>query len=291
MKYLCLITTVFMFQIGFAQDFIPMLQEGNQWSIGYGDGFSNSYLSYDLTVDGEIVINGLTYKTLIRNSQPKCLLREENGVVYIYDHIINDEEVLLNFNLEIGDIFDLNVFKNDLCFLTGSDIFEQLILIDVYTEFIAGEDRKVMEFEEVGTAGDPFYKEYWIEGIGSTAGFAPGGYYYDFGTDLICFTKDGETTFFNNHNTCVYELGIDDFNKNQSILSPNPVTHISVLQFTSEGLVDTVKIFDVSGRLVQEEKVTQDQIHINAMDYRSGLYFYQVYSKKQLLATEKFIVQ
>ena len=279
------------FALAHSQDYIPVLQEGNLWSIGYGDGFSNSYLSYDITVDGETVINGFTYKTLLRNSQPKCLLREENGVVYIYNDIINDDEVLLDFNLEIGDIFDLNVIKSDLCFLTGSDIFEQLIVLDIYTEFIAGEDRKVLEFEEIVTAGDPFYKEYWIEGIGSTAGFAPGGYYYDFGTDLICFTKDGETTFFNNHNTCVYELGIDDFNINQSTLSPNPVTNVSILQFTSEELVDTVKVFDVSGGLIKEEKVAQDQVLIHAVDYRSGLYFYQVFSEEKLLQTKKFIVR
>jgi len=291
MKYLLFIVTLFIFPICFAQDFIPILQEGNEWSIGNSDGFSNSYVSSLITIGGEEVINGVTYKIILSNGQTTtCRLREENGVIYSYLPGSNEEIVMLDFTMEIGDTLDnlFSVYYN--CFLGGSDIFEQIIVVDIYTEFIAGEDRKVLEFMEVPNGGDPFYSEFWIEGIGSTAGFAPVGYYYDFGTDLICFTKDGETTFFNEHNTCVYELGVDDFKKNLSILSPNPVTNVSVLQFAAEGLVDAVKIFDVSGRLVKEEKVIQDQLPIHAMEYRSGLYLYQVYFQGRILATRKFVV-
>ena len=165
-----------------------------------------------------------------------------------------------------------------------------MLVVDVSTQMIAGEMRKVIDFEDNVGTGE--YIESWIEGIGSSSGVYSGGTNsIDSYTELACFTVDGMTYFFNGNTICFEVIGIDDHPLVDAILYPNPVTDISVLRFSSEGLVDTVKIFDVSGRLVKVEKVTKDYIRIDAMHYRSGLYFFQLIYKNRVLKAAKFIIK
>jgi len=84
---------------------------------------------------------------------------------------------------------------------------------------------------------------------------------------------------------------VDDFPIADIVLYPNPVIGTSVLQFSAEGILDLVNIYDVSGKRIRSLPVVSDYVLINAMDYRSGIYFYQVYSEEKLLKTERFIVK
>ncbi|RLD27253.1 MAG: hypothetical protein DRI70_04695, partial [Bacteroidetes bacterium] len=155
---------------------------------------------------------------------------------------------------------------------------------------LAGVNRKVITFDQYGYAGN----FQWIEGIGNITGFDFMWEAIDItdGYLLVCFETNGTSYFFNNATSCDNTtLSIDDHSQDQIILYPNPVTSISILQFPSEGIIDLLKIYDVSGKLVKEEKVNKDYVLIDAMQYRSGLYFYQVFSVNKLLKTGKFIIR
>ena len=75
------------------------------------------------------------------------------------------------------------------------------------------------------------------------------------------------------------ELSILENIKEQIVLYPNPVTNTSILQIPEALNIDSIKIFDFNGRLVKEFTIQNNNIAINAMDYASGLYFYQIYAE------------
>ncbi len=288
---------VIIFSYSYAQSYIPMLEEDNTWSVDvYFDPFKCDCpftVTQQVTVSGSIVVDGKTYKRVFNNDgETSCLVREENGMVYKYSETTEEEVLYYDFTLNLGEIFILPQNDTQYCSWNGfNNVVFDMEVIDVSTQFIAGEDRKVIEFDFMNEIG---ITETWIEGIGSVLGFDPIGQTLDIttGTALVCFTKNGTTYFFNNATSCDNTtLSIDDLDRDQIILYPNPVTNISILQFPSEGIVAMLKIYNISGKLVNEEKVTKDYILIDAMQYPSGLYFYQVLSEKKLLKTEKFIIR
>jgi len=282
--------------VGNAQDYIPMLDKNHTWSV---DVYYNPFLcecpytvTQQVTVSGAIVIDGKTYMKVLNNfGETGCLVREENGIVYQRFEGGNDEFVKFNFTLEIGDSF--NFFPEVLCSYseTGNTGIDFLEVINVDELFIAGEDRKVITFEDDNLG---IGQEIWIEGVGSIRGFDSLGVVFDItdGTLLVCFDVNGENYFFNNATSCDNTtLGLPDLNRNSAVLFPNPVTSVSILQFASEADIDSVKIYNISGKLVKEEKVTSDYILIDAMEYRSGLYFYQLIYKTRVIHTAKFIIE
>ena len=298
MKTKLLVLFLFICCYSYTQSYIPMLEEDNIWSVDeYVNILSNPPIMYTIThqvtVSGDTIVDGKTYKRVFNNDgETHCLVREENGIVYKYSVTSTNEVILYDFTMELGETFTLPTDPdNQYCTTGGFNYFvPEIEVVDVSTQFIAGEDRKVIEFDFMIGNG---ITETWIEGIGSVLGFDPIGLTLDISdTALVCFTKNGIIYFFNGATSCDNTtLGIDDLDRDQIILYPNPVTSISILQFPSEGIVDLLKIYDVTGKVVKEEKVDKDYVLIDAMQYRSGLYFYQVFLENKLLKTEKIIIK
>ncbi|MCZ6595463.1 MAG: T9SS type A sorting domain-containing protein [Bacteroidetes bacterium] len=295
-----LVICLFVFGLSNAQPYFPMLEEDHTWSV---DVYFNPLddpppftQTFQVTVSGSVVVDGKTYKKVFSGDiETDCLIREEDGLVYQLDLINATEVIKYDFTLEVGDFF---IFENGLMYCSynwfnNTDV-PPLEVVAVDTQFIAGQDRKVIIFEFISTNNPTYFPEIWVEGIGSLRGFDPLGETVDVadGTSLVCFDIAGTNYFFNNATSCDNTtLGIDDLSQDQIVLYPNPVTSTSILQFSSDGIVDMLKIYDVSGKLVKEEKVNKDYVLIDAMQYPSGLYFYQVYSENKLLKTEKFIIK
>ena len=158
-------------------------------------------------------------------------------------------------------------------------------VLSVTTQFIAGEDRKVLEMSG-------FSDEFWIEGIGSTAGGLFGDVNWIEGeSSLICFNHNGETYFFNNQTECNIVLNINENVVDKVLLYPNPVVERSILQLPIEAEIDQIKIYNISGQLIKTENISSNNFILNSMNFANGLYFYQVFSKDELIKTEQFIVQ
>ena len=100
---------------------LPLLEEGKSWTVysrAYGD---RSYYNITSYVNGDTVINGRTYKNIysvrkeydlesnapIETSSPRIyksdIMREENGVVYIYLRDKGKETVWFDYNMNVGD--------------------------------------------------------------------------------------------------------------------------------------------------------------------------------------------
>jgi len=270
---------------------IPTLNENNSWTIVHWSFWSGGYVGLDsIMILGEEIINGKTYKKIYRDGElTNCRLREENGVIFSFQEDLNDEKVMIDLNLEVGAILTEDYF----CLGGGGGTLGSYHIIEVYTTFIAGANRKVITLEGYDIFGEPIgYFEQWIEGIGSTNGLVPFGYNYDFYSTMSCFSENNNVTYFNDFNQCDPPiLFIDKFNLNHIILYPNPVINKSILQLPIEAEIDQIKIYTISGQLIKTKNISSNNYIINSMDYENGLYFYQVYSKGLHIKTDKFIVK
>ena len=294
MKKLLLLCSFFFLNFISAQPYLPMLENDHSWSVDvdwYYEPHGGRF-SVDHNISGITMINGIEYKIVSSDEGIDCFMREENGLVYKYNDWADDEYVIYDFTLEIGDTWVYSEWYETLCSI-GFDLVlsgAEFEVTNVTQEFIAGENRKVIEltYEPL----NPQLIEYWYEGIGSSKGVDPGGESFHESVTLVCFTKNGVTTFFNGATSCDNPLiGFSDFNTSEIILAPNPVNAISMLQFPIELGIDQLRIYDITGRLVSEENINKNYTTINAMNYPSGIYFYQVYHNKSIVKTERFIIK
>lgn len=287
-----LIGIVFITLSSIAQPYIPMINENHTWSVDihyYTPGQPYYIITQQLTYEGEtVMVNGLTYRRIRRaNSSSACLVREENGRIYKYSTSLNAEILMYDFTLEIGDTMILPLF--DYCYDGGGTGQIPITVVAVTTQNIAGQDRKVIEFD----LSSMFGTEIWVEGIGSIRGFDPYGEDVDFveGTNLVCFTITDNTYFFNGADSCDNTtLEVSENSSEKIVLYPNPVTASSILQLPEALGVNHIKIFDVNGKLVRDESINKPYFMIEMMRYRSGLYFYQVYNENALVQTGRFII-
>ena len=298
MKILYCIFFTLAFSFSNAQTYLPMLEEDNIWSVDFFSdpfgGGNTGIITDQITVAGETVIGSHTYKSVyINGDEGSCLVREENGIVYRYDVANSQDVIMYDFTLEVGDVFEFpQLMFDSFCASLGFyNSLPEMTVVGVTTEVIANETRKVIEFDYYSESG---YTCFWIEGIGSSLGFDPVGDILDIGNAyLVCYTKNGITYFFNNATACdnTTIVGITDFSTEEIILYPNPVANRSILQLPAEAYVDQIIIFDIYGRIIKDEFLSKEYYTINAMDYRSGIYFYQVFNDSSFIKTAQFIVK
>lgn len=301
MKRFTLLFFLLFSSIILAQDFIPMLQVGNEWNVDiYYDPFKGdpSVVTRELSLGDLVLINGFEYRQTLVSGNVSCLLREDNGFVYKYSEALQEEYLLFDFTLEEGDVFNVTesayggfpYFSSCVSPDLLSWVYEnELHVANVDYVDIAGQIRKVISFEKFSSVGN----YYWIEGIGNWTGFDLMAETVDISgsTIIACFTTNGETHFMFGATSCDNTLGAAEWEKAQPVLYPNPVTDISILHFPEDSGIDTLKFFDVSGRLVMVESISENYFVIDAMQYASGLYFYQGFSENTLIKTDTFIVK
>ncbi len=288
---------VFMFHLSFAQTFVPMLETGNGWGVDiYEDPFdppnppNPQTLHFTYNVGDIEIVNSTNYYRIYENSSPACLLREDNGKVYWYDENNSQEKIVFDFTLEVGDTFPIINSAYDswgFCSNYAVEGWEDLTVQSVDYQQIAGEQRKVITFDQWGSFGN----FQWIEGIGSNNGFVLLWEMVDItdGSLLTCFTNNSGIYYFNGATSCV--LGIEDFNQNTGIIYPNPVHDTSTLIFPAESNINTIKIYTILGELITTERIENDTFIINKNNYAPGLYIFQAFKDSKLIEINKFIVK
>ncbi len=282
----------------FTQNYIPMLHPDNSWKVAI---FLNPYnppnppnpeTLYEYYSIGDIeTFNNQDYYRIILNNSPSCLLREDsNGKVYLYDESTNEESLLFDFTLQTGDTFYMagSAYENyNFCSYFAIAGYDDLTVQSVDYQEIAGQQRKVITFHQSGYYGN----FQWIEGIGSRNGFALMWEMIDItdGSLLSCFQNNQGTFLFNGATSC--NLDTSNFKANfTSVIFPNPVTAVSKVQFSSEITIDTIKIYDLTGKLISEEKINTTNFMLNRSKFNPGIYFLQFFNNHKLISNTKFVV-
>jgi hypothetical protein len=87
-------------------------------------------------------------------------------------------------------------------------------------------------------------------------------------------------------------MGTDDFESIslQCILYPNPTNDFINLKVDDYKLDQLhFKLFDLTGKLLQEEQIAQNETKINMKDYNQGCYFLKVTDSTKAIKTFKII--
>lgn len=263
------------------KDYYPLIPETGekQWDIRFDFYYGDS--RYEIArLGNEIEFEGQTYRELtvlydeLNYTVPFGLLREEGKKVYLrrystaIPHIM-EEEVYYDFNLQVGDLFEVGY----------GDEPEYIQLMDI--EEIVLEDGSVRNKFVFNMGWEEGFPEVWIEGIGSLSGiswrFIPGWTASGF-AKLKCYFEDDNLIWTDGE--CW-----DDTEENlfESIsLHPNPTN--GILYVDAENL-QKVEVLNLLGQMVQ----CQESSAIDLSGLGNGVYFVKVTDEEGRVEVRKVV--
>jgi hypothetical protein len=312
----CLTCTCFFKLICFEQDGITLyenedlvpcfnyaLPAGNidpasEWRVNYfmaEPGYMQQTYYKDF-IDGDTVIGSLEYFKVYASGysyieylppgfynyfehSPEGLLREQNQKWYTYyeDH----DTLLFDFTLGLYDtVYSAltNVFDDSAIIVTAIDS----VLVD--NEY---KKRMRLNFEEGEGA------QYIIEDIGASSGLFENMSFFEWGSDLVCFAKNGISLWGVSTEECDLAVNIGEINNNlhNCNLYPNPACKSTNLSIPPGFGNVKITLIDSYGKIVfQELKKEGHDIRISLHSCLPGLYLVLIENDNQR-QTIKLLVQ
>jgi hypothetical protein len=260
--------------------YYPLIPESGerQWDMRFVFYYGDS--QYEIARLGDkIEYEGQTYRELtvlydeLNYTVPFGLLREEGKKVYLrrystaIPHIM-DEEVYYDFNLQVGDLFEVG-YGDEPEYIQVMAI-EEVVLDD-------GSVRNKYVFNE-GWGVNPEEPEVWIEGIGSLSGinwrYIPGwtasGFAY-----LQCYFEDDNLVWTDGE--CWDD--VEETAAEQVSVYPNPAKENVFIKGIEPA---EVQVYNALGQLV---KTVQGTNEINISNLKQGVYFVSIITENK----ERFI--
>ena len=309
-KIILFITFIIIYGSNYSQTYYPFPDSNAVWSEinGLNDPPWRIYHLFGL-LNQDTVIDSIKYNKLfsfsdtifieenanyiggIREDSLKRVYYKGKNVFesYIYDSHPDEEKLLYDFALNVGDTFKLN---------QSYAFFEEnfLIVSKIDSLLINNKYRRRINFGHDSTN----LIEVWVEGIGNI----PRGLLYtsdpsmatcDFNNTLICYKQNDTLLYMDStYSKCYfYYDAIKEnkiFEKNIKIF-PNPVTDISILDFSKFNDIEFINIYSLEGTLVKQINTKgKNKIIINRKDYLPGMYFYRAKSSKGGYFSDRFII-
>jgi hypothetical protein len=234
--------------------------------------------------DGQSTINGKSYRNLRIERKDTTYyyltdavfasyevdelvgyLREEGSQVYFIFAGTNNEVLLYDFDLAVGDWIEFGG-----CYFQESHEVTSISTID-----INGQERKVFHFEDLDFD--------LVEGIGWTEGPLDDGCQdssFQF-NELVCFQKDNSNFSFTENVDCALVTSTTAPQRQESVFSlfPNPVHSTFQIQFegTASSTVD-LELYDITGKLVASWEQLNDTQQYNIRHLPKGIYIVQLSS-------------
>lgn len=254
------------------------------WHVGQWSSFAPNFVftqTYKFKHDS--IVNNQSYTVLMQtydttqtNWYEVGLFREDTILKKVYWLIDNQEELLYDFNLSVGDtakvVSSSGPYPN-----CGSEMIVDSIAYHNYFGVL----RKHWYFNT------PYYNnpEIWIEGIGNLFGPIENKVFVctaDYLPDLLCYSEGTELKWINSsYNDCY--INTTGFSENQYSFEvmcyPNPSNDIFQIQTNCSGN-KIIQIYNTLGELVFNSHTSsyQFEIHLN----NPGFYFLNVKSANEI---------
>ena len=107
-------------------------------------------------------------------------------------------------------------------------------------------------------------------------------------SELNLFTAEGCDSIVTLHLTVIENSGIDDIEVNSMNIYPNPTT--GKVTVAVENLTNaSIELYDIYGRKLESQEMSDSQTAIDLTDYASGVYFIRVYQNGTLVGTSKLV--
>ncbi|MBR1514880.1 MAG: T9SS type A sorting domain-containing protein [Bacteroidales bacterium] len=266
-----------------AQEYEPVLQEGNEWHTLYvmvaGYPTPEKYNTFVNWISGDTLVEGVRYsktmETVNEEDNPYlvALLREEEGKLWgrKRQYGFQTEMLLYDFNVSVGDTLRFGDFAE----------FEYWVVDSVSFEQIGGRERKKIWF------GMDYLPrgETWTEGIGSDLGLLYSGWTSAMGgyTRALCFHHDGDLVWQNPEYDACLITTIEEAEMQKANIYPNPTTGF----FAIEGSVKTLAVFNSLGH----EMYSGTTSAIDVRDWPKGVYFVHITGKDGEVSIKKLVKQ
>ena len=169
-KIIIIIVLALVPTMSFADDYVPLLEEGKTWKYTHSMPFSEEYYYKSLVVRGDTTINDLTYKKIydVSSDVYQYALREEEKRVYCMFPNKDVPQLIYDFGKDVGEIVSEEIYNNGISIsktilrVVGIDAIKYggriLRRMEVIEEYL--ENDQVLESSE----------GIWIEGLGSFCG-------------------------------------------------------------------------------------------------------------------------
>jgi len=258
---------------------------GTEWTYNDNDF---GYLTPEVvSIEKDTIIDNQTWFVLegisgCASSFSSSAIREEGKKVFLRDLPTGEETLLYDFDLDVGDSYEVLIFRESSFFYT--------VNIDSVgvTEF-NGKERKVQYVD------NPDFGSVFIEGIGSTHYLVPQGNICDpqyFG--IRCFSTPDEFIDFDLDRECDARYFYNQSSTNEYKLSkeitlyPNPLySDVLYIENSSDLSIENIEIYDLQGRNLKAISSSFDKIELNGL--QPGNYFLKIIAGKNV-ALKRFLV-
>lgn len=279
-----------------AQTYIPFPTANAIWTQREGKGEQPAEYARLGLQNHDTTINGTTYHSLYRLSGAGTTitewiggLRESDKKIYYYNYSVQNEQLLFDFNVAVGDTV----------YSTASI---QGIVHDIDSVNIRGTYHKRFNFST--RDGTVWTNGSWIEGIGNASlggllGSAMAMPTCDCANHTICFKQDIDWVYHNDHYAYIDcesggILATEDVSHTAPtvVLAPNPVTGVSIFQVQPAGGAMQLSVYNINGALLSTQHINgAASVALRKADYSSGIYWYLLRSHTGNMVTGKFVVE
>lgn len=206
---------------------------------------------------------------------PEFFLRSENKMIYIRFSETEQEELLYDFNLEVGDTLPAT-YNNDWATITVSAVDSILMEGEYYKRF-------ALE----GGSG-----EYLIEGIGGTSGLiSPMAVGLECGYALSCFSLNNNNYYPSVDADCDYSVGMEEETRPEITVFPNPMSSVTNITVNDVSGPFEVMVFDSFGREIKRiPSGNERSIQFYRQGLPAGMYMIGIARDGQLIQTNKLII-
>ena len=270
-----------------AQDYEPIIQEGNEWhtlDVIVNPGFppNHHYSTLVHWLSDDTLVDGVRYTKVLetRNGEgtPRLatLLREEDGKVWKRESAT--DILIYDFTAQVGDTLRFGDFHE----------FDFFVVDSISIEQIGGKDRRKFWFGlEYDFTGEPVAIETWTEGIGSDMGLLFSGWYYVSGGyyRALCFHQNGELLWQNEYyGTCMIDA-VEEMDISPISLYPNPTSEVVHIEGVEAA---EVQVYNSFGQLV---KTVHDANEIPVAALPQGVYLLRITDTDGKVYMNKIAVQ
>lgn len=109
-----------------------------------------------------------------------------------------------------------------------------------------------------------------------------------------CFIDFETMTYISNPPiSCILTgMNLSEMPQSKVLVFPNPATKSTAVYTEFESYENVyLSVYDISGRLIAQEKINENTHNLNLYNFNSGVYLLQVYNSDMLVKTEKLVVQ
>lgn len=265
------------------------LANGSKWRINWtGLSFTQPcWISekYVVEIVGDTTMAGFTYKKLIHHgekvemqinpspSAPPCApfelfsrdyayLRQDGMKMYIVPAVSQNEELLYDFDLQIGDTLPNTYNHNALDIITVTSIG---------SISVGSEARKVFYL-----SANTYNIEKIIEGIGHDLGLIGTMSPFElYETELVCFARNDTTYYSSPAGICDMNLSLTENAAWLNLtLYPNPALNQVGIESNQVADIKAIQAVDAVGRIVDMsfERVNDTKIEMDLSALESGIY-------------------